>query len=377
MFHRHQLLQGIFDNLSPEHHAKVFTNQHVTAIENLEGAVRVSTADGSIFEGNMVIGADGVHSTVRTLMPFPAGSVSIRDAANPFSATYRVLFGNAPKNPLVSTGVVYNSHGANVSVQFFVGNERMWFFVYEKLAEPTTQKRSYSSADADAFAQEHGNIYVAPGLVFHDVYATRHGAGLTNLEEGVLPAWSAGRIALVGDAAHKVTPNMGWGYNSGVMDLVALINPLRRALIANGGTQLSNEAIADVFATYEAERMAFMTKIHNLSASVTRTSTWATTLQRVLDQYVFPLVKADELVAKHVLGPMVSSAPVLYWLDEEHFCQGSIPWQRRPDVEAEAVPPEKTAEIPRKAFLPVALTAGAIFASWSFAHHGVPDWLAL
>jgi len=340
MFHRHQLLKGIFDNLSPENQAKVYTSKHVTAIENLENSVRVSTADGSTFEGNMVIGADGVHSTVRTLMPFPAGSDSLRDAAHPFPATYRILFGNAPKNPAVETNVVYESHGTDVSAQFFIGKERMWFFVYEKLAEQTKEDRSYTAADADAFAEAHGDLHIAPGLIFRDVYASRNGAGLTNLEEGVLPRWTAGRVALVGDAAHKVTPNIGWGYNSGVMDLVALINPLRRALVANNGKPLGPETITEVFAAYQAERMAFMTKINTLSATVTRNSTWATKLQRALDEYVFPLVKADELIVKHVLGPMVASTPVLYWLDEEHFAQGTIPWKHGPKAEPETVTSE-------------------------------------
>ena len=378
MFHRQQLLKGIYDNLLPEHQAKVLTNKQVTAIENLENSVRVSTADGSTYEGDMVIGADGVHSSVRTMMAFPAGSRSLEDAAHPFKATYRVLFGSAPKSPLVSTSEVYESHGTDLSAQFFIGNDRMWFFIYEKLAKQTNQKQSYTAADADVYAESHGDMHVAPGLVFRDLYATRYGSGLTNLEEGILPQWSAERVALVGDAAHKVTPNIGWGYNSGVMDLVALVNPLRKALVASHGTSLNTASLEKIFATYQDDRMAFMTKVFNLSARVTRMSAWATWFGRVLDGYIFPLVKADELLSTYSLGPLISSVPVLYWLDEENLGQGRIPWKRGPEKDLEEVVSTKSEkELNSAAFLPVALTATAALASWTLASHGLPSWLVL
>jgi flavin-dependent dehydrogenase len=46
-----------------------------------------------------------------------------------------------------------------------------------------------------------------------------HGAGLTNLEEEIISRWSWGRIVLVGDAAHKVNPNLGWGFDTSMQDI--------------------------------------------------------------------------------------------------------------------------------------------------------------
>lgn len=42
---------------------------------------------------------------------------------------------------------------------------------------------------------------------FRDLWETKTRAGLLTIEEGVLSQWHAGRIVLVGDSAHKVSPS--------------------------------------------------------------------------------------------------------------------------------------------------------------------------
>jgi 2-polyprenyl-6-methoxyphenol hydroxylase-like FAD-dependent oxidoreductase len=50
------------------HPSKLLTGKHVQAIEDDENGVTVTTKDGGVYKGDIVIGADGVWSTVRQSM---------------------------------------------------------------------------------------------------------------------------------------------------------------------------------------------------------------------------------------------------------------------------------------------------------------------
>jgi 2-polyprenyl-6-methoxyphenol hydroxylase-like FAD-dependent oxidoreductase len=43
-------------------------NKKVVGVEVVEGGVRVRCGDGVVFEGSIVVGADGIHSRVRKEM---------------------------------------------------------------------------------------------------------------------------------------------------------------------------------------------------------------------------------------------------------------------------------------------------------------------
>jgi 2-polyprenyl-6-methoxyphenol hydroxylase-like FAD-dependent oxidoreductase len=349
IYHRHDLLTVFYNTLPDAIKAKILTSKKVTTIDTLPSSVRVTCADGTSYTGSIVLGADGVHSTVRSLMqPLSPRSTAppslltsllhsfttpaaVDDAA-PFAAAYRVLFGSFPRvavgKPLAERHV-YESHGPESSSQLFVGARRAWFFVYEKLDAPTRERHRYGQQDADEVAQRHADMHVTPELTLGEAYATKLGSGLTDLEEGIVSSWAAGRAVLVGDAAHKLTPNMGWGFNTGVMDVVALVNPLRK-LVQAGDGNVKDEDIFRVFREYQAERLGFMTTVKELSGSITRASTWASWPQMVLDHYVFPLLGADNFVLRRILGPKIAEIKVLDWLDEEHYAEGSLPWKHLP-----------------------------------------------
>jgi 2-polyprenyl-6-methoxyphenol hydroxylase-like FAD-dependent oxidoreductase len=256
-----------------------------------------------------------------------ASAMAPVNAEKPYLVTYRAMFGNAPRTDNFQPGETFETHAPHVSTQLFVGKERMWFFIYERLDTPTHERLSYSKEDAVAFAETKSDIPIAKGVLFRDIFAARNNAGLTNLEEGVQEHWSWNRIVLVGDAAHKVTPNLGLGYNSGVQDLVSLCNILRPELqAAKAGEDVSYQAIRAVFSEYQKERMDFMTKLFNISASVTRQSAWDSWFLKFMDTYVSTWFDIDWLLSRYILGPMISRIPVLNFLGEKHLRSGLIPW---------------------------------------------------
>lgn len=60
------LIQSMYDKI--QNKSKVLTSQRVVTVENLSDSVAVTTAAGKTFTGDIVIGADGIHSKVRSEM---------------------------------------------------------------------------------------------------------------------------------------------------------------------------------------------------------------------------------------------------------------------------------------------------------------------
>lgn len=63
---RQMLLQVLFDNLKFKD--RILTQKRVTHVETIEGCVHVQTQDGCTYSGDIVVGADGIHSAVRNEM---------------------------------------------------------------------------------------------------------------------------------------------------------------------------------------------------------------------------------------------------------------------------------------------------------------------
>ncbi|KKY16639.1 putative monooxygenase fad-binding protein [Diplodia seriata] len=63
---RYQLLRVLYKHITEKE--RVFVDKKVQKIEDYEGRVLVHTEDGTTFEGQITVGADGVHSTVRKEM---------------------------------------------------------------------------------------------------------------------------------------------------------------------------------------------------------------------------------------------------------------------------------------------------------------------
>lgn len=60
------LIQILYDKI--EDKSKVLTSERVVAIENALPHVTVTTQMGNSYTGDIVVGADGIHSTVRKQM---------------------------------------------------------------------------------------------------------------------------------------------------------------------------------------------------------------------------------------------------------------------------------------------------------------------
>lgn len=60
---RQQLVQILYDSLKEP--SRVLVNQGVVDVETYPGGVQVHTKNNDTFTGEILVGADGIHSTVR------------------------------------------------------------------------------------------------------------------------------------------------------------------------------------------------------------------------------------------------------------------------------------------------------------------------
>ncbi|KAM3517807.1 hypothetical protein NHJ13051_008668 [Beauveria bassiana] len=82
--------------------------------------------------------------------------------------------------------------------------------------------------------------------------------------------WFYGRMVLVGDACHKITPNAGFSFNNGVQDAVVLYNGLKKLVLEDSSAGVQPDQLRDMFAQYKASRQEQVRRDLSFSAHFTR-----------------------------------------------------------------------------------------------------------
>ncbi|KAF7183628.1 hypothetical protein CNMCM7691_003907 [Aspergillus felis] len=254
---RRELIQVLYDNLRDK--SKVYVSKELAKIDHLDGEVRVTTKDGTIFTGDIVVGADGVHSRTRAEMWKIAEaedpSYGSQRLANSIACTYRCMFGisDCPEDIPKETG--FKSFHKNHSYLCQSGHEgKFYFFAFIKNPQKTVGRSipRYTADDERAVVEEYGEDIIRPGLTFRDIYQRRRHAVLVPLQEYVLDRCFYKRAILIGDSFHKFNPLTGQGGNSAIEDAALLGDLLKEALDKN--SRPTSSTIQAGFAEFERKR---------------------------------------------------------------------------------------------------------------------------
>ncbi|KAI1758608.1 putative dehydrogenase [Hypoxylon sp. FL1150] len=334
-FSRRDLIRILYEAL-PERESRIKTKARIVDIETHDSGVRVRLEDGSIEEGSLIIGVDGVHSKTREIMRKlireSSGSKGEEDAY-PMLASYKGVFGRAPCRPDVTKGTFYESHGTGLGSQVINGKEFLYYAFFIQLPTPTTARRRFTRQDLEEEVKKLSDVHLFPTVKFKDIWSTcdpENDAALVHIEEGFVEKWHHGRIVLLGDAVHKMTPVNGNGLNTGLQSAAVLVNQLHGIL--SSGSDFTNEALEKAFSTYQATQEESCRKTCDEGQMLTRLITWTTWTGWFFDRFIVPWMNLEE-AAKKQIQPKLADAHVLDFVPFESRV-GEIPWNRMPKGQA-------------------------------------------
>lgn len=182
-----------------------------TRVEQDEARVTVTFADGRQMCARFVVGADGVHSTVRE-------QVGIESQRDDTGASYTLadvhLNGGVPDDELV---VYFSPAGHMVVLPLPGGTHRIVAHVDTAPEHPDVPFLQ-QLMDTRGPESQHSTIREVP---WGSRFLTHH--SLAN-------HFRSGRVMLAGDAAHEHSPLGGQGMNLGINDAIALGRTLSAAL---------------------------------------------------------------------------------------------------------------------------------------------------
>jgi 2-polyprenyl-6-methoxyphenol hydroxylase-like FAD-dependent oxidoreductase len=250
--HRADLHEALV-SLVPED--SIHLNKKLLGLDQTAGQVTLTFADGTRALADGVIGADGIHSVVRDIiagpdMPIHKGRIAYRAV---FSSS--LLHGrDAGRSRTKWWGidrhiVIYYTTATRSEVYFVtsVPEPAQWLTreSWSAKGEVTELRAAYEGFHPDVIAV----LEACPDC---------HKWAI--LEREPLACWSDGRVALLGDACHPMTPYMAQGAATAIEDA---------AILARCLDEVDGEDIEGAFKRYEAHRKPRTSRIQAISSANT------------------------------------------------------------------------------------------------------------
>lgn len=270
--HRADLHQVLLDALGGD---RVTWGRRFVRFEQSAKCVRATFADGSEASGDILIGTDGLHSGVRT---------QLHGEQKPRYAGYTAWRGVVDFDPAKLLPGESWGYGARFGRVPLPGGRAYWFAT-RNASEGASFGGSEKAELLRTFTAWH-----AP--VAELIEATDDSRILRNdiYDRPALTRWGEGRVTLLGDAAHPMTPNLGQGACQALEDAVVLANTLHEA---------EEDAPPVVLHRYERRRYARTRAIVNQSRRVGEIGQWshplAAKLRNALISKLPPVVQARQL----------------------------------------------------------------------------------
>jgi 2-polyprenyl-6-methoxyphenol hydroxylase-like FAD-dependent oxidoreductase len=218
-----------------------------TTVDRLDlsgSSVRATFSDGSSGSYDLVVGADGVRSRVRAL---------IFGADQPKYVGYFSWRTIVARPKEIELPVEMWGRGRRLGLVPISEND---LYCFTTLNGPPVGRDSFGDpldGRLARFREAFGNFGGSAPRVLEQITDPEQLVP-TDLEEVTLREWARGRVVLLGDAAHAMTPNLGQGAAMAMEDAVVLARLIERS-----------NYVADALALYQSARISRVRSIQRLS----------------------------------------------------------------------------------------------------------------
>lgn len=224
-FDRQLLLEILYNRLGEKD--RVQTSKKVVTVEYLPTKVLVHCADQSVVEGDIVVGADGVRSTVRKEMWRHMESSGLEKEAKEEKASmfalnavtshalihlvmtseYSCVFGISTPTPGLAPGDCHRTYEKDYSSLTIAGKDsRVFWFLFTKMDRVYTGSEipRFSDEDMEKHLAQYSDKPITHTVPFSAIYQSAVSKTFLALEEGFHKRWCMDRFVCIGDSAHKV-----------------------------------------------------------------------------------------------------------------------------------------------------------------------------
>jgi 2-polyprenyl-6-methoxyphenol hydroxylase-like FAD-dependent oxidoreductase len=250
--HRGDLHDALASAVPPE---LIQLGRKLVGLEPRAGGVTLKFADGTRERADAVIGADGVHSTVREILLGPEKPIHKGRVA------YRAVFPSALMGgkDIGPSRTKWWGPDRHIVIYYTTASRSEIYFV-TSVPEPVewlTRESWSAKGDVKELRAAYAGFHPEVRAVL-DACPDCHKWAI--LEREPLARWSEGRVVLLGDACHPMTPYMAQGAATSIEDAAVLA----RCLEERGG-----EDVEGAFKRYEEHRKPRTSRIQAISSANT------------------------------------------------------------------------------------------------------------
>ena len=227
----------------------------LVGLEQRGGRVTLSFEDGTTAFADAVVGADGVHSLVRDRIVGPDAPIHKGRIA------YRAVFPSARMggHDVGRSRTKWWGTDRHIVI-YYTRRDRTEIYLVTSVPEPAewlTRESWSATGDVRELRQAYEGFHRDVRAVL-DACPDCHKWAI--LEREPLPRWSDGRVVLLGDACHPMTPYMAQGAATAMEDAAVLARCLM---------DVDGDDIEGAFARYEAHRKPRTSRIQTISSANT------------------------------------------------------------------------------------------------------------
>ncbi|WP_233355670.1 FAD-dependent monooxygenase [Henriciella litoralis] len=259
--HRADLVRVLADATQGAGNVDLRLNSPVERYENREDGVSVTTKSGETLNADIVIGADGIHSTLRAQMLGPEKPRFTGNLAWRVTVPIHRL-----NNPPPPTACVWAGRGRHAVTYRLCGGDVVNFVGVVERSDWRGESWVEEGSRRDMLAD-----YAGWNLTLTEIInkADSHFRWAL-FDRPALSHWTDGRVALLGDACHPMLPFMAQGAAMGIEDAWVLAEELSRDVETPAALKL-----------YETRRLPRATRVQVASRANMKTFHRRTPLSRL------------------------------------------------------------------------------------------------